>query len=139
MYHLFFFFSTTTTLFSGPTLINQENKIKSIDTILQKNNIVMLYFSASWCPPCKQFTPKLATFYKQMKEEGKGRSLEIIFISADRDVGSFQEYDPIIFFLLFFLYIFSPMDMERSKTKTFDTLFFFFFFFFLFFPQIFEK
>ena len=70
------------------TLINQQSEMESIDHILQGKKIVMLYFSASWCPPCKQFTPMLATFYQSMKGH---RSLEIIFISADRDVGSFQE------------------------------------------------
>jgi thiol-disulfide isomerase/thioredoxin len=74
----------------GGTLINQQSKVLSIDDALQQKKIVMLYFSASWCPPCKQFTPMLAKFYNEMK--AAKRSLEIVFVSADRDVGSFQEY-----------------------------------------------
>ncbi|KAG6544785.1 hypothetical protein Mapa_013811 [Marchantia paleacea] len=51
---------------------------------------VGLYFSAHWCPPCRGFTPRLATIYKQLKEEGK--PFEIIFISSDRDEEAFKEY-----------------------------------------------
>lgn len=54
-----------------------------------KADFVMLYFSASWCPPCKMFTPKLAEFYTKNKENKK---FEIIFISSDRDEASFKAY-----------------------------------------------
>ena len=30
---------------------------------------VGFYFSAHWCPPCRQFTPKLGEVYKQAQEE----------------------------------------------------------------------
>jgi thiol-disulfide isomerase/thioredoxin len=44
---------------------------------------------ASWCPPCQAFTPRLVEFYTKYAKEGK---LEIIFISSDRTVESFQSY-----------------------------------------------
>ena len=76
----------------GPTLIQRpNNKLLSNDSVLKKIKLVFLYFSASWCPPCKQFTPMLAAFYNEMKNK-KNRSLEIIFVSADRDIASFQQY-----------------------------------------------
>lgn len=50
-----------------------------------------LYFSAHWCPPCRNFTPKLASFYEARKQQGKD-DFEIIFFSSDRDVASFNEY-----------------------------------------------
>jgi len=50
---------------------------------------VALYFSAHWCPPCRGFTPKLAEWYKDGLAE---KGLEVVFISSDRDEGSFKEY-----------------------------------------------
>ena len=49
---------------------------------------VALYFSAHWCPPCRQFTPMLANWYTQ----GLSNKLEIVFVSADRDESSFNSY-----------------------------------------------
>ena len=49
-----------------------------------------IYFSAHWCPPCRNFTPKLATFYENCKK--MENILEIIFVSSDRDEEGFEEY-----------------------------------------------
>ena len=58
-------------------------------------NFVILFttrvFSAHWCPPCRGFTPVLAEFYEQLKEEDEN-SLEIIFASSDSDADSFGSY-----------------------------------------------
>ena len=48
----------------------------------------MLYFSAHWCPPCRGFTPELAVWYEKHRPQGA----EIVFVSSDRDQGSFDEY-----------------------------------------------
>lgn len=48
------------------------------------------YYSAHWCPPCRQFTPKLVQFYNQMKRSGA--DFEIIFISADRSKRQMYQY-----------------------------------------------
>ena len=29
-----------------------------------------IYFSAHWCPPCRNFTPMLAEFYNKVNEGG---------------------------------------------------------------------
>jgi nucleoredoxin len=50
-----------------------------------------IYFSAHWCPPCRNFTPKLVEFYKRRKELGHD-DFEIIFASSDQDQGQFEEY-----------------------------------------------
>jgi len=49
---------------------------------------VGLYFSAHWCPPCRAFTPELAKHYNA----GLKDKLELVFVSSDRDDGSFSEY-----------------------------------------------
>lgn len=40
---------------------------------------VGIYSSASWCGPCKMFTPELVKFYKKHKKQ-----LEIVFFSSDK-------------------------------------------------------
>eukprot|EP00760_Papus_ankaliazontas_P025321 PhM_4_TR2639/c0_g1_i1/m.13564 len=47
----------------------------------------MFYFSAQFCPPCRQFTPQLAEYYKALD----GRA-NIIWCTMDRDEGSYNDY-----------------------------------------------
>lgn len=49
-----------------------------------------LYFSASWCPPCRMFTPVLSKFVTDFK--AKRDDVEFIFCSSDRDDASFKAY-----------------------------------------------
>ena len=73
----------------GTELVNQKGEVVSIGAV-NGGGLVLLYFSASWCPPCRQFTPMLAEFYAAQKARGK--NVEIIFVSSDRDPQSFLEY-----------------------------------------------
>ena len=50
--------------------------------------VVALYFSAHWCPPCRQFTPVLKDFY----EELDGEKFEIVFVSFDRSEKDLKDY-----------------------------------------------
>ena len=63
---------------------------KDTSELLSDCDVVGLYFSAHWCPPCRKFTPELSTRYQKLKEAGK--KIEIVFVSSDRDEGSFKEY-----------------------------------------------
>ena len=54
-----------------------------------KGKIVGVYFSASWCPPCRGFTPQLVKFY----EQGAGKeNFEIVFVSSDRSASAMKGY-----------------------------------------------
>ena len=41
------------------------------------------------CPPCKKFTPVLAEFYQSYCVKNE---IEIVYISSDKDIPSFDEY-----------------------------------------------
>jgi len=77
---------------SVPHLLDPNNDEKIETKSLWKDDVkaVGFYFSAHWCPPCRQFTPKLAEFYKEAQENSK--EFQIIFVSSDRDEESFNEY-----------------------------------------------
>lgn len=40
------------------------------------------------CPPCKGFTPQLASFYDDLKDRG---DFEIVFVSSDKSDSEFEE------------------------------------------------
>lgn len=54
-----------------------------------QGKVVALYFSAHWCPPCRNFTPILRDFYEEA--EG-GSGLEIVFVSLDRTPSDLDKY-----------------------------------------------
>lgn len=49
-----------------------------------------LYFSAHWCPPCRNFTPKLKAFYTEMLQ--KDPNFEILFVSSDKSAEEMKSY-----------------------------------------------
>ena len=72
----------------GPELITKSGLQPTAD-VLGGKTAVGIYFSAHWCPPCREFTPKLGTAYEQHL---KAKGLEIVFISSDRDQEGFDGY-----------------------------------------------
>jgi len=55
-----------------------------------KAKVVGLYFSASWCKPCQNFTPKLVKAYEALKK--RGEKFEIVLVSGDKNIESFHRY-----------------------------------------------
>ena len=60
----------------------KEVPLKSLE-----GKIVGLYFSASWCPPCRAFSPVLM----RMREAQKDK-FEVILVGADRSEGDHRSY-----------------------------------------------
>lgn len=42
----------------------------------------LFYYSASWCGPCRSFTPELVRYYKQLK--GRDASLATVLVPSDK-------------------------------------------------------
>jgi nucleoredoxin len=68
-----------------------------------QGKIVALYFSAHWCPPCRQFTPVLKVvfcfdwisngiFLKDFYDELENEDFEIVFVSFDRSKEDLKKY-----------------------------------------------
>jgi len=43
--------------------------------------VILFYFAAHWCPPCRSFTPLLADIYAELTTEEE--PLEVVFVSGD--------------------------------------------------------
>ena len=61
----------------------------SLVDALGGKEFVLLYASAHWCGPCRQFTPMLTKWYQQL---GQTSTVEVVFLSADHDNKGFQSY-----------------------------------------------
>jgi len=60
-------------------------------------DLVLLYASAHWCPPCRKYTPQLVKFYNDAKKFYKSnptraKSIQVVFVSADHDMNGFKNY-----------------------------------------------
>eukprot|EP00164_Ancoracysta_twista_P001638 GFYU01002153.1.p1 GENE.GFYU01002153.1~~GFYU01002153.1.p1 ORF type:complete len:208 (+),score=56.12 GFYU01002153.1:31-624(+) len=83
---------------SGPslglpgTLIPQLNSLQDVDgkEVLMVDittKLVLVYVSASWCPPCQHFSPRLDQFAKKHAED-----LTVILLSLDKTEEKAEEY-----------------------------------------------
>ena len=52
--------------------------------------VVALYFSAHWCPPCRQFTPILKEAFEGFQSGNKVTS--VVFVSGDRSLSDMKSY-----------------------------------------------
>jgi nucleoredoxin len=61
-----------------------------LDDEFQKKKLIGLYFSASWCGPCRKFTPKLVAYYNSIVPAHP--EFEILFVSADKTPAAMEAY-----------------------------------------------
>ena len=73
----------------GPVLVKKDGQSVGTANICKGRRLTLVYFSASWCAPCRKFSPRLSDFYK-----GKGASLsfELVFASLDKSEDAFSSY-----------------------------------------------
>ncbi|CAH1776049.1 unnamed protein product [Owenia fusiformis] len=77
-------------LFMNKVLLDKDNEKVDIESRLA-NKVVGLYFSASWCPPCKQFTPLLCKLCTELAQQ-KVATFEVVFISFDKNEAEMDSY-----------------------------------------------
>lgn len=70
------------------SLITADGTVVDADSVTADR--VGLYFSALWCPPCRDFTPLLVDAYNELNADGK--AFEVVFVSADRDHEAMMRY-----------------------------------------------
>jgi len=51
---------------------------------------IAVYYSAHWCPPCRQFTPGLSDFYDQASKDYP--NFQLVFMSSDKSSNAMKEY-----------------------------------------------
>lgn len=72
----------------SPVLVNARGrKINAADALNGKK--VAVYFSASWCGPCRMFTPVLKKFYQEVASKN---NFEIVFVSSDKNKAAMMQY-----------------------------------------------
>ena len=73
-------------------LVTSQNGITRahLDADFEKKKLIGLYFSASWCGPCRKFTPNLVSFYN--KNAAAHPEFEVLFVSADKSAPAMEGY-----------------------------------------------
>lgn len=66
--------------FFGKDLLTAKGKKADLADLNGKT--IALYFSASWCPPCRAFTPRLVELAEKLQSEGK--PFEIVLVGCDQ-------------------------------------------------------
>lgn len=72
----------------GNLLILDGKRLKRFENEIAAEKYYIFYYTASWCPPCQQFTPTLVDWYK----ENKNDNFELILISSDRNEDAMESY-----------------------------------------------
>ena len=76
---------------NGKLVIWNGRDLERFDaSALKGKKYLAVYFSASWCGPCKQFTPRLVNWYQQQKTELD--NFDVIFVSRDHSKEAMVEY-----------------------------------------------
>ena len=56
---------------------------------LESKDYILVYYSASWCPPCRKFTPELVKYYNKNASK---YNFEVILMPSDRSDKAMEKY-----------------------------------------------
>uniref|UniRef100_A0A0G4HX73 Thioredoxin domain-containing protein n=1 Tax=Chromera velia CCMP2878 TaxID=1169474 RepID=A0A0G4HX73_9ALVE len=94
----------------GEHLTDRDGKLHPTAKICEPGAVLALYFSASWCPPCEAFTPKLISVYERLRQ--RKEKFEVVFVSSDKLEDEFKEY------LQKMPWLAIPFENEEAKLRT---------------------
>jgi nucleoredoxin len=76
---------------AGKIMRMENGSLKSVDAAtLGGIKLFGLYYSASWCGPCRRFTPGFVEAYKEIKQ--RHPEFEVVFMSSDHSAGDMSQY-----------------------------------------------
>jgi len=78
-------------ILTGQQLLKKTGEVVNANEALKDKKIICYYFSAHWCPPCRNFTPILADFYNELTKDSE-EPLEVIFVSGDNSPEELMAY-----------------------------------------------
>ncbi len=78
-------------LLDGNLVRLEGRRLRDFDFTEKPSKYYVFYYTASWCPPCRAYTPDLVEFYERMKES-HGDEFELILITSDRDERAMTGY-----------------------------------------------
>lgn len=83
--------SIDSSLKNGDLVYLQGTSLHQFDASqLAHTRFFAIYYSASWCPPCRAFTPSLVKFYDEVKQNNP--QFELIFVCRDRSSADMEKY-----------------------------------------------
>lgn len=74
--------------FDGNLVKVDGKSLKKYEMTERPKKYYVFYYTASWCPPCQQYTPSLVDFYNEHKSD----NFELVLITADRDEAAMEKY-----------------------------------------------
>ena len=72
----------------GNLVVLTDGRFKDIKDHKTPEKYYVFYYTASWCPPCRTFTPTLVSWYNKNKND----NFELVLISSDRDKDAMLNY-----------------------------------------------
>ena len=75
------------TLFAGNSFLKQDGSEHDAQSVIDSLGVLLVYFSAHWCPSCRGFTTILQNFYEEVED-----AAEILFVSSDKDPAEAMSY-----------------------------------------------
>lgn len=66
------------------------NLVQTDDPSLAQKKLILFYFSAHWCAPCRKFTPQLVEYYNRVSAQHP--EFELIFYSFDKSASAMETY-----------------------------------------------